>query len=327
MKKRLLEEFKEENEKSKSPKMKAENMIDQLPKVLIKYLSHFFDFDTMLAFSSTNRKHRNTLLEIIKGYSYLNVIDFISEYSENKKEFVKQKLMEKDLSSLIIPKENSDFRNENPLHFACQDQNISLEMLRFLVEYKCDLNLKNYRHEIPIHKAIKNEKISFEIIKYLVENKSNINSKGNNGNFLLHKMKFNNSFKKEQFSIEILNYLMEKKCKFDCSNNLNENPLHFECKVENISFEIIKILVENKSNINQKDINYNSPLHLACENNFVSLEIIQYLVEKKSDVNQENFFQKTPYKSALNNISIIRSIKKKFGKEVDIQKILKNIFK
>ena len=55
-------------------------------------------------------------------------------------------------------------------------------MIEYLVEIKSD---KRYG-EIALHLACRNENISFEIIKYLIENKSDLNSKDERNNIALH---------------------------------------------------------------------------------------------------------------------------------------------
>ena len=54
-------------------------------------------------------------------------------------------------------------------------------MIEYLVEIKSD---KRYG-EIALHLACRNENISFEMIEYLIKNKSNLNSK-NEGNNIMH---------------------------------------------------------------------------------------------------------------------------------------------
>ena len=65
--------------------------------------------------------------------------------------------------------------NETPLHLICNYENVSIEIIKYLVENLCDLNLICNQNLTSLHDLCRNENISLQIVKYLVENKSNLN--------------------------------------------------------------------------------------------------------------------------------------------------------
>ena len=165
---------KEENNSLKNLKMDEKvTTINDLPVVLIKYIGTFFDLDSLLNFSSTNQKLKSLFLEFRKGYSYLNVIGFIKEYEcRDKKNFFKQVIINKNYSNL-----KSKY-GETPLHFACWNKNVSMEMIKYYVENKCEISEKNMYNNNSFHLICSNENASVDIIKFFLESKGDINSKG-----------------------------------------------------------------------------------------------------------------------------------------------------
>jgi ankyrin repeat protein len=202
--------------------------INDLPKVLIVHLClNFFDLDSILNFSSTNKNFNSYFSEFRKAHFYFNQIQFFKNYifdwkkntpktKEEEKKFLKKLLIEGDYSKL------NNFYGFNFLHIVCRSKNISMEMIKHFVENKADLNDKNQHGETPFHYACENEDISLEMIKYLVENKANLSEK--------------NKYKVSSF--------------------------HYACSNKNISLEMIKYFVENKA-----DLNDDSYLDFFADNN------------------------------------------------------------
>jgi ankyrin repeat protein len=53
------------------------------------------------------------------------------------------------------------------LHYACENVNISPQVIKILAENTSNLNEKERTESTPIHVLLRNENISFEKIKYL----------------------------------------------------------------------------------------------------------------------------------------------------------------
>ena len=103
MKKRKNEIENQEHQKKDSKSLKKESIDTQkmekkeneigmkdLPKVLISFLSSFFDLDSLLNFFSTNKKYRSYYFEFGKIFSFLNQIRFF-KYFEIESTFPKRK--------------------------------------------------------------------------------------------------------------------------------------------------------------------------------------------------------------------------------------------
>ena len=97
-------------------------------------------------------------------------------------------------------------KGNTPLHIACENENISFEIIEYLVENKSDINLKDTFDYTPLHLACKNKNISSEIIKCLVEKKSDLNSKDT-----YNKNPLQFASENENISVEIIEYLELKK--------------------------------------------------------------------------------------------------------------------
>ena len=108
-----------------------------------------------------------------------------------------------------------------PLHYPLACNNNHIDIIKFLVENKSDLNLANDFNSNPLHLACENKSVvSLDIVKYLVENKVELNSK----------------------------------------NDDNYTPLHSACENTKISIEIVKFLIKNKSDLNLKNGKDETPL-------------------------------------------------------------------
>ena len=172
MKKRRNKEEFEENQKSKLIKnqieKKIECTIDDLPKVLLKYLCLFLDFNSFVSFTSTNKKNRSLFATLREGFLYLKKIGF-----ERNKE-IEQKIIKKMDFSLL--------KKENVLIYACLSDQISTDIIKYFIENKSDLNLKEKKQgNTPIHYALYNPKITLNIINALINFKANLNIKNNSG--------------------------------------------------------------------------------------------------------------------------------------------------
>ena len=152
--------------------------LDDLPKVLILFLSSFLDLDGFLNFSSTNQKYRSCFSEFRMIYSFLNQIGFIKKFESkdslsNRKQKLKTDLSKKKFDQLRDEKKNT------PLHCALKNSSSSsslTEIIKYLVENKSDLNSTNSRFDTPLHLACYNQQIKDEMIQYLIENKGDLNS-------------------------------------------------------------------------------------------------------------------------------------------------------
>ena len=108
--------------------------ISDIPNVMIKYLSSFLDFESLLSLSSTNRKYRKLFSGMRKVYSFMNLSGFIASYQYNEEEGIPSK-KEYFFTEIFNKKDFSFIRDKSkitPLHYACDSNDISIEMIKFM---------------------------------------------------------------------------------------------------------------------------------------------------------------------------------------------------
>jgi ankyrin repeat protein len=238
-----------------------------LPSVLLKFITQFLDFKSLLMLSFTNKRN-------FQLFSFVRKINVIIK-----------KNLTKDLNLYNM---ESNVRKENKvLDCILKDEKVNLQMLNYLVQLKSDLNLKNEEGMTPIYYLINNNKVTLEMVQYLIENKADVNIKANFNSSLLIK-----ACQKKK-NVEIIKYLIEKKSEINnkelkdphnfnfIQQNVYKTAIYFCCIDPFPSFEIIRSLVDHKADINMKDLNNEIPLFYASKNENSSFEIIKYLIEKK----------------------------------------------
>ena len=301
-------------------KNKIGKSLDDLPSVIIKLVCHsYLDFDSILQFSSINRKYRSLFSDYRLANFHLNQSGFIQKWkideSENlsKKEKLKEFILKKKLSQLIAK------NNQNVLHCACFGEEVSLDTIKFFVEHKIDVNQQDNTGNTPLQIACK--RLPLEYIKYFVDKKANLNLVNVYGEIAIHE-----ACRKKDYSIETVKFLI------DCKSDLNiksrycqDTPLFLACNNKAISLDFIKLLVESKSDLNFQQNNHKTPLHYACENVNVSLDILKYMIQKKADINVrlKSLF-KTPLDLASQNTNLKKKMKEKYGETGDLKEIFKN---
>ena len=73
--------------------------ISEIPLPLIKsFCLTFFDLDSIINFSSTNKKHRDLLSEFRRAHYHLNQSGFIKKYQVNDKSITKKEFFREILN-------------------------------------------------------------------------------------------------------------------------------------------------------------------------------------------------------------------------------------
>ena len=106
----------------------------------------------------------------VKGETLLHKVCF---FNEDPLEIVKY-LVEKIKADVNA---QTDSNADTSLHYASGglNANNNLELVKYLVDNKADVNSKNKSSDTPLHNSCRNN--SFEIVNYLVNNKANLNAK------------------------------------------------------------------------------------------------------------------------------------------------------
>ncbi|KAJ5078599.1 ankyrin repeat ph and sec7 domain containing protein secg-related [Anaeramoeba ignava] len=258
---------------------------DRFPVFEISYYDYDDCFYLEKNFENDNQEYNEQApLHLICENQNQNEYSFeIVKFLVSKKADINSLTKKKETPLHLISDINSKTENQQtPLHLICQNQNqneYSLEIVKFLVEKGADINSQNLNQTTPLHLICQNQnQYSFEIVKFLVEKGADINIQNLNQTTPLHLICQNQS-------IEIIKFFIEKGSDINLKTLNQETPLHFV------------------SDINAKTINQETPLHFACQNrNSNSFEIIKYFVSKKVDVNIENKYNnKTPLSLLIQN--------------------------
>ena len=135
------------------------------------------------------------------------------------------------------------------LGLICNHKNISLDLIKLLVENKADLTATyEDNKEPPLHNLLSqvyNDSITLDMIKYLHENKADLNMRGFKGN----------------------------------------SPLIFLSYLKFLSLDMIKYLVENNADLNIQNDAKVTPLKIIIINNNVTYDIIKYFIDRNADAN------------------------------------------
>jgi ankyrin repeat protein len=194
---------------------------DLLPKVMIQYISSFLGLRSLVSFSQINKKTRKIFPFITKFFNL--VLDSFPEdesYEESHSFYINR-------SNLFLG---------NLLHFECKNKKISIEMIKYLLQNKVDVNFVNLDNSIPLQNACKNKNSSVEILKTLIDNNSDINSVN-----YIKETPFHSLLKNDHvLCFDILKYFIEKKSFININNECT--PLHLLCNKRNPSIDCIKYL-------------------------------------------------------------------------------------
>jgi len=164
-----------------------------------------------------------------------------------------------------------------------------LEILKELIESKCDLNLRDNeaRTALMIASGLSNTTSNLETVKLLIEAKSDLNLKSKNGNTaLMIACRYSNTTS----NLETVNLLIESKCDLDIKNLNGNTALMIACKntKKTSNLETVKLLTESKIDLNLQNKEGDTALMLFLLVENPKIEIIEYLLKNGSDVSTKN---------------------------------------
>ncbi|XP_077298905.1 uncharacterized protein LOC143920079 isoform X1 [Arctopsyche grandis] len=192
-----------------------------------------------------------------------------------------------------------------PLHNATEHGNISLDVVKFLVEKGADVNCKDQFNDTPLLNAIKYSDIN--VVRLLFENGADMNCKNCLDETPLHlAAKIGNE--------EIVKYLVTKNAK-NIKNFENNTPL--DVAVFRGHDKIVEILMSNN---NDNDNFFHARLKKATRMSDIKncKEIIQSLKETKPDCFESLFKESAALHNAVkySNVSVIEYLLRS-GMDVD----------
>ena len=308
MKKRNNDEENENQKQSKiAKKTETEVSINNLPTVLIKYLSEYLDLRSLMRFTSTSRKFNKINSEMRRGIYYLYRINFKPKLKNSCSNFLCEEIINQNnnffclddhkkefsIQEIILQKKFFELKNdqkESPIQCIFARNFISFEMVKYFVENKADLNEKHKKkNSTTLHLASNNSEVTPEILRFLIENKSDPKLVDSELNTPLHY-----ACKNWNISTERLDVLI-RETNLGIFNQKNFSPFHCACKNSFINLGMIKFLVEKKCDIFLQNNKGNTPFHLICQNKKVSVDILQFFINQKVDVNHDDLSGNTPF--------------------------------
>jgi len=137
------------------------------------------------------------------------------------------------------------------LHYACQGN--SIKLIKYLIKFNCDLNIKNNKNQTPLHFA--SMKGDLEICQFLVENGALLNIYDFKNYTPIHYACYNDF-------TELINYFFEKFIEIDTeeksSYNFSKNKdistlFHNYLKNKKHDINLLHFSESNYEDLNQKD--------------------------------------------------------------------------
>ena len=165
-----------------------------------------------------------------------------------------------NLNTLKYLVENkADIHIKNNYCVRRASRNGHIDAVKYLVKHKADIHMKN---NYCVRWASKNGHL--EVVKYLVKHKADIHIKNN----------YCVRWASKNGHLEVVKYLVKHKADVHADDNYC-----VKWASENGHLEVVKYLVENKVDIHAND---NQCVRWASENGH--LEVVKYLVENKADI-------------------------------------------
>jgi ankyrin repeat protein/serine/threonine protein kinase len=182
------------------------------------------------------------------------------------------------LLALFLEKDEND---NTLIHKVVKSKVNEQKIMKILLEYGANPNLKDVSGQTPLHLAIVDDKI--EIVKLLLEYLVDYNLKDNLGNNPLTL-----AIKKNR--IEIVELLLQYGADVNLKDDEGRSPLYLAIMDNNI--KMVELLLRYGANPNLKDDLGDTLLHIAVQEN--NLEIIKLLIRYGADNNLKNIFGITP---------------------------------
>ena len=230
-----------------------EKGIDDLPKFVLFHLISYFDFNSFVFFTSTNKKNRNLFPHLRQGFAKLKKMKF-----PKTEEMLNLILKTKDFSGILTPN-----ICDTPIQHLLKNYeendtaNEILESIQFFVENKVDIHHQNQCYDLALHLALCRPDNLPKVVNYLVENKSDLNCINNFRYTPLFLAILNHT------SLEIIKILIENKSDLNYREPIYQNTiLHSACET-NKEPEILLYLIESKCDLYAKNQDQNFALTLS----------------------------------------------------------------
>lgn len=180
-----------------------------------------------------------------------------------------------------------DKEGNSSLHKACQDVNLSLSIIRELLEKKADPNIKNAQGDTPFHILCMNPKTTIEHLQCLIEYKADIHAINYYNMNALNMI----CFSKGTYNFEIFSYLLEQGVQYDLQPSAHEEDgcllSALAKRIKKTGFDgnwkIAKAILKKGIDCQEIENEFGPALHFACLSKKNDHEMIELLIKNGSD--------------------------------------------
>ena len=258
---------------------------------------------------------KNTKLEHVLKYFF-----FTSFFYRKKRNFMTKLVENEDFMKLVHDgntqkvKEIIEGLKPSPddlycLYFPIMDTFYkSFDILKYLLEYGCDINAKVELGFSLLHIAIK--KNAKKVFDFLIENGADIRAVTEKGDNIVHTAAFENNMYFLKYCIQILNLK-------DFVNSISKESITpLSLAAHKGSFQAVKYLYDQGALLEIPSDTGKTALHVACAKGFP--EIVKFLIAKGANIETQSKNGATPLISAaLNNHRYIVKILVNRGANID----------
>ncbi|CAI5741783.1 unnamed protein product [Hyaloperonospora brassicae] len=164
------------------------------------------------------------------------------------------------------------------IHLLCKNKSGDLvPSIQQLLTAKANVDLQTTdNRKSALHLLCENETVSEEALKTLLQSKPEVNSVDEDGNAPLHYLAENRCV-----SDRMLSLMLAAKIDLNIQNKFHSTPAHYICQNSRITRLMIGELLKHKANFNLKNNIGNTPVHYLCENDAVTVDVLRELMNDK----------------------------------------------
>lgn len=218
-----------------------------------------------------------------KGYQSIgNQIDNFREFQslpELHKAVIQSDLDKvKKIVSAGANLEAKDKNGETALFYALDRNQVNIA--RFLIQKKADVNVSNIHGRHLIHPAIKNNQ--YDLIKLMLDHGLKPNFDGSGSTTLTLTANLNpNNFK-------FIRLFVEQGVNINALDKNHYSALMYLTMIENPNLEIISYMMNKKADVNVKDSSGRSILRLLIEKRSQNLALVKLLLKNGADIDSKD---------------------------------------
>lgn len=191
-----------------------------------------------------------------------------------------------------------DWKDDNtsstPIHLAVKNSHV--DVVKFLMVNRANVNEKDNEGMTPFHHAVKNgdfeiadlllSKGRSKIVAMILKSNININEQDNSGRTPLHLAVISGNAEIAELIIsnKYGSIIGKNQCLLDITDIHGNTPLHYCVDYENI--QVMHVLIENGANLNICNEEGDTPIFLATQKG--TIEILEYLLSFENDINIRN---------------------------------------